>query len=168
MKTRKFSKLARSARSHIHWVFSMLVFCRYTVVYSAIPQVKGTAMIVYVFWCIYVSAWLYQICFHFFFSSDPVSVCVVLYVIILIQIRIRYNVKNFITACTRLHDSDPQKWKISLRHPPPTPSPRSVASLPRAWSLRSLAFVLNIIFFGQKSEILPPPTLLKTCLRPCV
>ena len=43
-----------------------------------------------------------------FFYSDPVSVCVLLYGIILIQILIKYNVKNFITACTRLHDSDPQ------------------------------------------------------------
>ena len=34
----------------------------------------------------------------------------------------------------------PQNWKISL-HPPPRPSPRSVASLPRARSLRSFAFV---------------------------
>ena len=33
---RKFSKLARS---HIHRVSSMLLFCRYFVVYSAIPQV---------------------------------------------------------------------------------------------------------------------------------
>ena len=104
--------------------------------------------------------------FSLFFNSDPVSVCVVLYVIILIQIRIRYNVKNFITACTRLHDSDPQKWKISLPweggHPPPPPSqpsPRSVASLPRAWSLRSLAFWSEI-------RNHPPPPLLKTCLRP--
>ena len=42
--------------------------------------------------------------FHFFFCTkyaDPVSVCVVLYVINLIQILIRYNVKNLITACTR-------------------------------------------------------------------
>ena len=150
--------LSSLARSHIHWVFSMLVFCRYTVVYSAIPQVKGTAMIVYVFWCIYVSAWLYQIFFHFFFYSDPVSVCVVLYVIILIQIRIRYNVKNFITACTRLHDSDPQKWKISLpwegEHPPP---PARSLRFPRAWSLRSLAFVLNIIFFVRNQKSSPPP-----------
>ena len=36
MKMRKFSKLARS---HIHRVSSMLLFCRYFVVYSAIPQV---------------------------------------------------------------------------------------------------------------------------------
>ena len=36
---RKISKLARSARSHIHRVSSMLLFCRYFVVYSAIPQV---------------------------------------------------------------------------------------------------------------------------------
>ena len=38
--------------------------------------------------------------------ADPVSVCVVLYVIILIQILIRYNVKNLITACTRSLDFD--------------------------------------------------------------
>ena len=39
MKMQKKSKLARSTRSHIHRFFSMIVFCRYTVVYSAIPQV---------------------------------------------------------------------------------------------------------------------------------
>ena len=45
MKMRKFSKLARSTRSHIHRLFSMLVFCRYTVIYSAIPQViKGNCI----------------------------------------------------------------------------------------------------------------------------
>ena len=82
--------------------------------------------------------------FSLFFNSDPVSVCVVLYVIILIQIRIRYNVKNFITACTRLHDSDPQKWKISLPWEGDTPlhtlpplgrfAPSGlVAPLPRIW-----------------------------------
>ena len=38
-KMRKFSKIARSARSHIHRISSMLLFCRYFVVYSAIPQV---------------------------------------------------------------------------------------------------------------------------------
>ena len=46
--------------------------------------------------------------FFFFLNSDPVSVCVLLYGSILIQILIKYNVKNLITACTRLHDSDPQ------------------------------------------------------------
>ena len=36
--------------------------------------------------------------------------------------------------------------------------PRSVASLPRAWSPRSLAFVLKIFsVFFLKSEIPPPP-----------
>ena len=39
-----------------------------------------------------------------------------------------------------------EKWKSSLPweggHPPPTPSPRSVATLPRAWSLRSLAKIM--------------------------
>ena len=39
VKMRKFSKLARSARSHIHRISSMLLFCWYFVVYSAIPQV---------------------------------------------------------------------------------------------------------------------------------
>ena len=47
-------------------------------------------------------------------------------------------------------------------HPPPppsTPSLRSVASLPRAWSLRSVAFVLKILsVFFLKSEITPPPS----------
>ena len=38
--------------------------------------------------------------------ADPVSVCVVLYVIILIQILIRYNVQNLITAFTKSLDFD--------------------------------------------------------------
>ena len=46
--------------------------------------------------------------FFIFFYSDPVSVCVLLYGIILIQILIKDNGKNVITACTRLYDSDPQ------------------------------------------------------------
>ena len=33
---------ARSARSY--YILSMLVFCRYTVVYSAIPQVRGNCI----------------------------------------------------------------------------------------------------------------------------
>ena len=52
--------------------------------------------------------------FHFFFFTnyaDPVSVCVVLYVIILIQILIKYNVKNLITACTRWHSILTSKLK---------------------------------------------------------
>ena len=58
--------------------------------------------------------------------ADPVSVCIVIYVIILIQILIRYNVKNLITACTKSLDFD-----LPDPHPPPPPPPRSVASLPR-------------------------------------
>ena len=89
------------------------------------------------------------------YNSDPVSVCVLLYWIILIQILIKYNVKNLITACTRLHDSDPQNWKISLPceggHPRPTPSPPLGRFAP-------LAFVLKILYvFFLKSEIIPPP-----------
>ena len=34
-------------------------------------------------------------------------------------------------------------------HPPPTPSPRSVATLPRAWSLRSLAKIVPPKCFGS-------------------
>ena len=53
VKMRKFfSKLARSALSHIHRFSSMLVFCRYTVVYSAIPQVIKGNCIDYVYRCI--------------------------------------------------------------------------------------------------------------------
>ena len=76
--------------------------------------------------------------FFFFFpstNSDPVSVCVVLYIIILIQILIRYNVKNLITACTRSLDFDLKNWKISLSWDTPLPDP------PPARELRSLAFV---------------------------
>ena len=49
---RNFLKLARS---HIHKVFSMLVFCRYAVVYIAIPQgIKGNCIDckLYVYRCI--------------------------------------------------------------------------------------------------------------------
>ena len=78
------------------------------------------------------------ILFFFITNSDPVSVCVVLYVIILIQILIRYNVKYLITACTRSLDFDLKNWKISLSweggdNPLPDPHP--------ARELRSLAFV---------------------------
>ena len=64
---------------------------------------------------------------------DPVSVYVMLYVIILIQILIRYNESHYcMHQITRFW---PQNWKISLPweggNPPPRPSPRSVASLPR-------------------------------------
>ena len=56
-----------------------------------------------------------------------------LYVIILIQILIKYNVKNFITACTRSLDFDLkiEKSPYPGRGVSPRPSPRSVASLPR-------------------------------------
>ena len=77
--------------------------------------------------------------FIIFYYADSVSVCVVQYVIILIQILIRYNVKNLITACTRSLDFDlkiekspyPGRGGGGGGHPPPRPSPRSVASLPR-------------------------------------
>ena len=68
--------------------------------------------------------------------ADPVSVCVVLYVIILIKILIRYNVKNLITACTRSPDFDLKNEKSPYPgrgDTPPRPSPRSVTSLPRIW-----------------------------------
>ena len=68
--------------------------------------------------------------FHFFFLktnyADPVSVCVVLYVIILIQILIRYNVKNLITACTKSLDFDLkiEKSPYPGRGDTPLPDPR--------------------------------------------
>ena len=96
--------------------------------------------------------------FFFLLNSGPVSVCVLLYGIILIQILIKYNVnvKDLVTACTRLHDSDPTNGKISLPweggHPLPYPPPRLVASL------RSLAFVLKILsVFFLKSQVKSPP-----------
>ena len=53
--------------------------------------------------------------------------CSVLYGVILIQILIKYNVKNLITAGTRLHDSDPKIEKSPylspLPHTPPARSP---------------------------------------------
>ena len=94
----------------------MLVFCRYFVVYSAIPQ-KGTALIVYVYvhiqMCFHVFMFLrdFNIFFHFclFYKfRSCFGMCCAIYVIILIQILIRYNVKNLITACTRSLDFDPQ------------------------------------------------------------
>ena len=76
------------------------------------------------------------------------------YGIILIQSLIKYNFKNLITACTRLHDSDPQNGKISLPWEGNTPLPHP----PPDRSLRSLAFVLKIFsVFFLKSEIIPPP-----------
>ena len=91
----------------------------------------------------------------FFSSSDPVSVCVLLYGIILIQILIKYNVKNLITACTRLHDSDPKIEKSPYRGrgrgtPPSHTLPRSVASLPRICSQ-------NIFFVFLEVKNHPPP-----------
>ena len=123
---RKFSKLARSARSHIHTVSSMLLFCRLFVVYSAIPQVIKVNCIdcICIYRCVYVSAWLKQIFSLFFLYktnyADPVSVCVVLYVIISIQILIRYNVK-----ISLLHAPDYSILTYNRK------IPRSVASLPR-------------------------------------
>ena len=99
----------------------------------------------FVLMCLCICVTLADFFTFLFTNKDPVSVYVVLYVIILIQILIRYNVKNLITACTRSLDFDLKIEKISLGweggHPPPRPSPRSGASLPRARSLRSLAFV---------------------------
>ena len=143
---RKFSKLARSARSHIHRISSMLLFCRYFVVYSAIPQVIKVNCIDCI--CIYTDVlmshvFMYLRDFSRFFHlkkknyADPVSVYVMLYVIILIHILIRYNVKNLITACTRSLDFDLkiEKSPYPGRGDTPLPDP------PTARSLRSLAFV---------------------------
>ena len=61
-----------------------------------------------------------------------------LYVIILIQILIRYNVKNLISACTRSLDFDLKIENFPYpdgRGDTPLPDP------PPARSLRSLAFV---------------------------
>ena len=85
--------------------------------------------------------------------ADPVSVCVVLYVIILIQILIRYNVKNLITACTRSLDFDLKIEKSPYpERPGDTPSQtlpaRSVASLPR------------ICHFSTRCPPPPPPNAL--------
>ena len=140
---RKFSKLARSARSHIHRISSMLLFCRYFVVYSVIPQVIKVNCIDCI--CIYtcVDVFMYLRDFSRFFSlkkknyADPVSVYVMLYVIILIQILIRYNVKNLITACTRslYFDLKIEKSPYPGRGDTPLPDPTPDRSL------RSLAFV---------------------------
>ena len=76
---------------------------------------------------------------HFFFFTNyanPVSVCVVLYVIILIQILIRYNVKNLITACTRSLDFD-----LKIEKSPYPGRGDTLPDPPPARSLRSLAFV---------------------------
>ena len=60
-----------------------------------------------------------------------------LYVIILIQILIRYNVKNLITSCTRSLDFD---LKIE-KSPYPGRGDTTLPDPPPARSLRSLAFV---------------------------
>ena len=81
--------------------------------------------------CFFFHFFFFFFFFFFFLYSGPVSVCVLLYGIILIQILINYNVQNLITACSRLHDSDPQNWKISLPWegdtPPPPPHPPPLA-----------------------------------------
>ena len=121
------------------------MFCRYFVVCSAIPQVIKVNCID----CIYVYTELMCLCicfFHFFLYkkkktnyADPVSVCVLLYVIILIQVLIRYNVKNLITACTRSLDFD---LKIEKSPYPGTPPSQTLPPLGRfARSHRSVAFV---------------------------
>ena len=115
----------------------MLFFGRYFVVYSAIPQVIKVNCIDCI--CIYRCV-LMCLCtcvtladFFTFLNTnyaDPVSVCVVLYVIILIQILFRYNVKNLITAGTRSLDFDLkiEKSPYPGRDPPPRPSPRFAPS----------------------------------------
>ena len=113
--------------------------------------------------------------FHFF-SSDPVSVCVLLYGIILIQILIKYNVHAVISL---LHAPDyviltPKIEKISLpwEGPPPTPSlPLGrFASSGLVAPLRLPRICYHNIFcaFLEVRNHPPPPpthTLLKTCLR---
>ena len=156
---RKFSKLARSARSHIHRVLSMLLFCRYFIVYSAIPQVIKVNCIncicIYrcVLMCLCICVTLADI-FTFFFLktkyADPVSVCVVLYVIILIQILIRYDVKNLIICMHQITRFWPQNWKISL---PSLPSPPLVRFAP--WEGAFVTFPL------------PPPPMRWPTVRHC-
>ena len=159
---RKFSKLARSARSHIHRISSMLFFCRYFVVYSAIPQVIKVTCIDCI--CIYrcVDVFMYLRDFSRFFHThtkknyaDPVLVYVMLYVIILIQILIRYNVKNLITACTRSLDFDLKIEKSPYpgrgNTYPPLPDP------PPARSLRSLGLGRSAPSHLSLFHSVPPP-----------
>ena len=54
---RKFSKLTRSVRSHIHKFLSMLVFCQYTIVYSAITISNKRGL-----------DWLYTLCMQMYFE----------------------------------------------------------------------------------------------------
>ena len=94
----------------------MLLICRYFVVYSAIPQVIKVNRIDCI--CIYImcfDVFMYlrdfSRFFHFFFVFKQIMQILFRYmlcynVIILIQILIRYNVKNLITACTRSLDFD--------------------------------------------------------------
>ena len=90
--------------------------------------------------------------------------------IILIQILIKYNVKNLITACTRLHDSDPQNWrKKTYRGETPLPHPPPLGRFATSGLVAPLPRILFSIYFlcfswSQKS----PPPLLKTCLRHCL
>ena len=76
-----------------------------------------------------------------------------LYVIILIQILIRYNVKNLITACTRSLDFDLKNWKISLSweggHSLPDPPP--------ARELRSLGLGRSAPSHLSLFHSVPPP-----------
>ena len=139
---RKFSKLAPlRSLAYSYRVSSMLLFCWYFVVYSAIPQVIKVNCIdcicIYrcVLMCLCICVTLADFFPFFVFKTnyaDSVSVYVMLYVIILIQILIRYNVKiSLLHAPANAILTSKLKNLPTLGHPPPRPSPRSVASLPR-------------------------------------
>ena len=126
----------------------MLLFCRYFVVYSVIPQVIKVNCIdciciyrcVLMCLCICVTlADFFIFSFFFFFFYKLCRSCFGMCCAIcnyLIQILIIYNVKNLITACTRSLDFDLKIEKSPYPgraggHPLPDPPPRSVAPLPR-------------------------------------
>ena len=136
-------------------VSSMLLFCRYFVVYSAIPQVIKVNCIdcICIQMCFDVFMYLrddFSRFLHFLFLNklcDPVSVYVMLYVIILIQILIRYNVKNLITACTRSLDFD-----LKIEKSPPS---QTLPPLGRFAPSGSVAPLLRICHFSTRCP--PPP-----------
>ena len=83
---------------------------------------------------------------------------------IVMVVTLRVVVTLLVVTCPRLHIFKSKNEKAPYRGrghtPPPSPSPRSVATLPRAWSLRSLAKIAPPKCFGSLrhcSVPSPPP-----------
>ena len=93
-------------------------------------------------------------------THTPVSVCVLLYGIILIQILIKYNAKKSHYCMHQITWFWPPKLK---NLPTATPSPRSVASLPRICSLNIFCVFLEVRNHPPTFEDLSTPLHTHTC-----